>query len=83
MRAFARLRTSLIKFVKCSLKSKTGLICTPNIVYALSGGRYVMRDPSKKDIGFICSWRNVWFLRVSRLPRAQSAPVASHFVVSS
>ena len=55
VRALASLRTSLAMFVKCSLESKTGLMCTPNILYYLFGGRYVMRDPYRKDIVLIYS----------------------------
>ena len=55
VRAFASLLTTLVMLMKCSLKSETGLICTPIILYELFGGRYVMRDPSRKDIVLICS----------------------------
>jgi hypothetical protein len=83
VRALAYLRTSLVMCMKCSLNSSIGLMCTPNILYDLFGGRYVMWDPSRKDIVLICSWRDAWFFGVSGFPRAQSTPVASHFVVSS
>ncbi len=55
MRALASLRKSLVMFVKCSLKSKNGLMCTPDILYDLFGGRYVMRDPSRKDTVLLSS----------------------------
>ena len=55
VRALASLRTFLVMFVKYYLKSNNGLMCTPNILYDLFGGRYVMRDPSRKDIVLICS----------------------------
>ena len=42
-----------------------------------------MCDPSEQDMVLICCWRDAWFFWVSGLPRAHSAPVASHFVVSS
>ena len=83
MRALASLRTSLVMCMTCSLKSSSGLMCTPIILYDLFGARYVMWDPSGKDIVLICSWRDAWFLGVSGLPRAHSASVVSHFVVSS
>jgi hypothetical protein len=72
VRALANLRTSLVMCTKCSLKSSSGLMCTPHILYDLFCGRYVMWDPSRKDIVFICSWRDAWFFWVSRLPRAHS-----------
>ena len=58
VRALASLRTSLGMRMKCSLKSSSGLMCTPKILYDLLGGRYVMLDPSRKDIVLICSWKD-------------------------
>ena len=68
MRALANLRKSLVMCMKCALKSSIGLMCTPNIVYDLFGGRYVMWEPSRKDILLICSWRDAWFCWVSGFP---------------
>ena len=53
--ALASLRTSLVMLVKCSVKSRIGLMCTTSILYDLFGERYVMCDPSKKEIVLISS----------------------------
>ncbi len=55
VRALASFRTSLVMCVKFSLKSSSGLMCTPSILYDLFGASYVMWDPSRKDIVLICS----------------------------
>ena len=55
VRALANLRTFLVMCMKCSLKSSIGSMYTPNILYCLFGGKYVMRDPSRKDIVLIYS----------------------------
>ena len=44
---FASLQTSLVMCMKCSLKSSSGLMCTPSIFFDLFGGRYVICDPSR------------------------------------
>ena len=66
-----------------SLKSSMGLICTPNVLYDLFGGRYLMFVPSSNLIVL------TWF--VNRLMLAlligflypHRAPVASHLNVFS
>ena len=71
MRALASLRTSLVMCMKYSLKSSSGLMCTPSILYDLFGARYVIGDPSGKDIVLICSWRDACFFfgeRVAQSP---------------
>jgi hypothetical protein len=55
VRALDNLWTSLVMCMKCSLKSSSGLMCTPNFLYDFFGGRYVMWNPSRKDIVLICS----------------------------
>ena len=56
---------------------------TPGILYDLIGGRYWIRDPSRKMSVWICSRSALWFLRIRGFPRARWAALASHFVVSS
>ena len=46
--------TSVVMCLKWSLKSSMGLICTPNILYDLLGGRYLMFVPSSNLIVLIC-----------------------------
>ncbi len=45
-RVLASLLTSLVMWMKCSLKSNMGLMWTPSILYYLFGGRYLMCVPS-------------------------------------
>ncbi len=52
---------------KVSLKSKTGLMCTPSILYDRLGGRYMMWDLSRNVIVLICSCSVCWFFMVSGL----------------
>ncbi len=68
MRALASVRTSLVMCAKCSLKYKTGLMCTPSLLYDLLGGRYAMWDPAKNEIVLICCCSIFWFLVASGLP---------------
>ena len=56
---------------------------TPNILYDLSGGMYLMCEPCEKAMVLICFWSVDWLLVVSGLPEAHRAPVASHLLVSS
>ncbi len=82
-RALASFFTSLVMWKKCTLKSNMGVIWTPNILYDLFGGRYLMCVPYANVIEFICSCSVVWFLWLRGLPSPQSDPVASLLEVSS
>ncbi len=82
-RALAMSLTSLVMCARCSLKSNTVLMWTPSILYDLFGGRYLIRDPSRNVMEWIWACNISCFLCVRGLPRAHSAPVASHLVVSS
>jgi hypothetical protein len=59
------------------------LMCTPNILYDLLGGRYLIREPSGNVIVLICSCSVVRCLLLIGFPRAHRAPVTLHLVVSS
>ena len=82
-RVLAMSLTSLVMCVRCSLKSRIVLMWTPSILYDLFGGRYLIRVPSRNLMDVIWACNVSRLLCVSGLPRAQSAPVASHLVVSS
>ena len=58
-------------------------MCTPSILYDLFGGRYLICVPSRNWTECIWACSISWLVCVRGLPSAQSAPVASHFVVSS
>ncbi len=75
--------TSLVMCARWSLKYRIVLMWTPSILYDLFGGRYLMWVPSRNFMECIwaCSISRIFCVR--GLPRAQSAPVASHLVVSS
>ena len=84
---FASTRASCLTYVvmclRWYLKSSMGLIFTPSILYDLFMSRYLMFVPSLHLIMlilFIC--RFVLALRTG-FPYPQSAPVASHLVVSN
>ena len=61
-----------------------GLMWTPNILYDLLGGRYLMWVLSANVIELlICSCSMVLFFCLRGLPWAQSDSVASHLDISS
>ena len=81
--ALAMSLTSLVMRARCSLKFRIVLMWTPSILYDLFGGRYLILVPSKNFMEVIWACNMSRLLCVRRLPRAQSASVASHLVVSS
>jgi len=83
VRALARCLTSVVTCFRWSRKSSIGLMCTPSILHYLFGGRCRMGEPYSNFIVLIWLRSRCVFSLLIGLPYPHSAPLASHFVVSS
>jgi len=83
VRTLAIFLTSVVMCLRWSLKSNMGLICTPNILYDLLGGRYLMFAPSSNLIVLLWLVSMLLLALLNVFPYPQRAPVASHLEVFS
>ena len=83
VRVRASILTSVVICFRWSLKSSMGLISTPNILYDLFGGSYLMFVPSSNLIVLIWFVSRLMIALLIGLPYLHKAPVTSHLEVSS
>ena len=83
VRVRASILTSVVICFRWSLKYNMRLICTPNILYDLFGGRYLIFVPSSNLIVLIWFINRFMFALFIGLPYPHKAPVASRLEVSS